>query len=103
MIQRTLARAPALSPASAPGQDRAIDAASLDSAHRLVAAVRAAAAVHRVTWEAMVPDSFVIDLRMESAEEDAYAAMAAEKAKLRRHICETYGISIRELASLAMA
>ena len=78
------------------------DIAVIEEAHRLVAAVRAAAAVHRVSWEALVPDSFVIDLGMEAAEEDAYAAMAAEKAKLRRHICETYGLSIRELASLAM-
>ena len=75
---------------------------NVSQAHRLVAHVRAAAAVHRVSWEALVPDSFVIDLRMERAEEDAYAAMAAEKAKLRQHICATYGLSIRELASLAM-
>jgi len=72
-------------------------------AHHLVAAVRAAAAVHRTTWEALVPDSFVIDLSMERAEEEAYVAMETEKAALRRHICETYGLSIRELASLAMA
>lgn len=81
------------------------DTCTLDpatEAHRLVARVRAAAAVHAVSWEALVPDSFVIDLAMEAAEEHAYAAMAAEKALLRRHICETYGLSIRELASLAM-
>lgn len=74
----------------------------IDEAHRLVARVRAAAALHAISWEALVPDSFVIDLGMERAEEHAYQAMAAEKAQLRRHICDTYGISIRELASLAM-
>ena len=73
-----------------------------DEAHRLVTAVRAAAAAHAASWEALVPDSFVIDLAHEQAEQTAYDAMAAEKAKLRRHICDTYGLSIRELASLAM-
>ncbi|WP_419808438.1 hypothetical protein [Sphingomonas sp.] len=68
----------------------------------LVAAVRRAAAAHNLTWEAMVPDAFTIDLRAEAAEEQAYLAMAGEKQRLRAHICTTYGISIRELASLAM-
>ena len=71
--------------------------------HALVADVRRAAAVHNATWEVLVPDSFHVDLRAEAAEDAAYATMAAEKARLREHICETYGISIRELSSLAMA
>lgn len=71
-------------------------------ARRLVANVRAAAAVHAASWEALVPDSFTIDLSWEQAEQDAYDAMAAEKAVLRAHICETYGLSVRELASLAV-
>lgn len=73
-----------------------------DEARVIVAAVRAAAAAHNGTWEALVPDQFTVDLTAEAAEERAYLAMAAEKARLRDHICETYGISIRELASLAM-
>lgn len=68
----------------------------------LVAAVRRAAMAHNATWEAMVPDHFTVNLRAEIAEEQAYVAMAAEKQRLRDHICATYGISIRELASLAM-
>ncbi|RVT93836.1 hypothetical protein [Sphingomonas crocodyli] len=68
----------------------------------LVAAVRAAAAAHRTTWEAMVPNHFEVNLDMEAAEEEAYAEMARAKAILRDHICKTYGISIRELSSLAM-
>jgi len=38
----------------------------------------------------------------EQAEEVTYAEMAKAKAALRQHICATYGLSIRELASLAM-
>ncbi|MDQ2878135.1 MAG: hypothetical protein M3R41_03540 [Pseudomonadota bacterium] len=70
--------------------------------HDLVSQVRAAAKAHNATWEALVPDRFQINLAAERAEEDAYAEMAAAKAELRAHICRTYGISIRELASLAM-
>lgn len=77
------------------------DPATTNEAHHLVAAVRAAAAVHRTTWEAMVPNTFQVNLAFEPAEEAAYAEMAAAKAALRRHICETYGLSARELASLA--
>lgn len=73
-----------------------------EDGHALVAAVRSAAAVHNVTWEALVPDRFTVNLLAETAEEQAYLAMAVEKQRLREHICETYGISIRELASLAM-
>lgn len=68
---------------------------------QLVAAVRAAAQAHGRTWEALVPDRFTVNLLAEAAEEQAYAEMAEVKAKLRDHICETYGISIRELSSLA--
>ena len=75
---------------------------TIEEAHRLVANVRAAAVVHAASWEALVPDRVTIDLSQEQAEQDAYDAMAAEKAVLRRHICDTYGLTIRELASLAM-
>ena len=67
----------------------------------LVAAVHAAAKVHNSTWEALVPDRFTVNLKAEAAEELAYAEMSAAKSALRDHICETYGISIRELSSLA--
>jgi hypothetical protein len=67
----------------------------------LVAAVRAAARRHNLTWEALVPDRFQIDFAHEEAEELAYAEMATAKSALRDHICETYGITIRELSSLA--
>ncbi|MFC3580265.1 hypothetical protein [Sphingomonas hylomeconis] len=70
--------------------------------HALVDAVRAAAQVHNSTWEMLVPDSFTVNLAAELAEERAYADMAVIKQQLRDHICATYGISIRELASLAM-
>lgn len=68
----------------------------------LVAAVRAAAAVHHSSWEALVPDAFTVNAAAEAQEEAAYAEMAAAKRRLRDHICRVYGISIRELASLAM-
>lgn len=68
----------------------------------IVAAVRRAAAAHNLTWEALVPDQFTVDLSAEAAEERAYLAMTREKERLRDHICATYGLSIRELASLAM-
>ncbi|WP_420142608.1 hypothetical protein [Sphingomonas sp.] len=67
----------------------------------LVAAVRAAAARHNLTWEALVPDSYRVDLAHEEAEELAYLEMEAEKGRLRDHICRTYGITYRELSSLA--
>jgi len=71
--------------------------------HDLVTAVRAAAAAHQTTWEALVPNHFEINLAAEDAEEIAYSGMARAKAALRDHICRTYGISIRELSSLAMS
>lgn len=67
----------------------------------LVEFVREAARRHNASWEALVPDRFSINLLAEDAEELAYRDMAEAKALLRNHICETYGISIRELASLA--
>lgn len=70
-------------------------------AKALVAAVRAAAAHHRTSWEALVPDQFTVDLLHEPAEEAAYAEMAEAKRQLRDHICATYGLSVRELISLA--
>lgn len=69
----------------------------------LVEDVRAAARAHNATWEALVPDHLTINLAAEAAEEAAYDEMAAAKARLRAHICEIYGITIRELASLAAA
>jgi hypothetical protein len=66
----------------------------------LVATVRDAARRHNMTWEALVPDALRVDFAHEEAEELAYAEMAAAKAALRDHICETYGISVRELTSL---
>jgi len=69
----------------------------------LVAAVREAARRHNLTWEALVPSHHHVDLAHEEAEERAYAEMAAAKAALRDHICTTYGITVRELASLAMS
>ena len=68
---------------------------------QLVDEVREAARHHNATWEAMVPTTFVINVDLEEAEEAAYADMAAAKRRLRTHICDTYGISYRELASLA--
>lgn len=70
--------------------------------HRLVDDVRAAARLHNLSWEALVPDAYTINLAAEAEEERAYAAMAEVKRRLRDHICQTYGISIRELSSLAM-
>ena len=68
----------------------------------LVAAVHAAARRHNLTWEALVPSHDYVDFAHEEAEERAYAELAAAKRALRDHLCDTYGITIRELASLAM-
>lgn len=68
----------------------------------LVGAVRTAAQQHEATWESLVPDAFTIDLTAEQAEEDAFQDMAVAKRALRDHICRTYGISARELCSLAI-
>jgi hypothetical protein len=67
----------------------------------LVEEVRKAARLHNTTWEALVPDAYRVDVAHEAAEELAYAEMAAAKRTLRDHICATYGITVRELASLA--
>jgi uncharacterized protein len=67
----------------------------------LAQAVRDAARRHNVTWEALVPDCLTINLAAEAAEEEAYAEMSEAKRALRDHICAIYGISVRELASLA--
>lgn len=74
----------------------------MEDGPRLVDAVRTAARAHSLSWEAMVPDQFTVNLAAEAAEEAAYREMAARKRALRDHICATYGISIRELTSLAM-
>lgn len=68
----------------------------------LVAAVREAARRHGATWDALVPSDFHVDMAHEDAEERAYAEMAAAKRALRDHICETYGLTIHELAGLIM-
>lgn len=68
---------------------------------KLVEAVRQAALKHAASWEALVPNAFQIDLSAEAAEEAAYAEMALAKRALRDHICVVYGISFRELSSLA--
>ena len=68
---------------------------------KLCEAVRQTARKHALTWEALVPSSLIVDFGHEAAEEAAYAEMAVAKAALRDHICATYGLSIRELASLA--
>lgn len=72
-----------------------------EDGRKLVEAVREAARHHNSTWEALVPDPFRVDFLHEEAEEAAYAEMARAKDALRDHICETYGISLRELSSLA--
>lgn len=68
----------------------------------LVAAVREAARKHSLTWDALVPSHSHVDFAHEEAEELAYVEMAKAKRALRDHICETYGITPRELAGLAM-
>jgi len=74
---------------------------AMDEARILVEDVRSAARAHSLTWEKMVPDAVTLNRAAEAAEEAAYADMAAAKARLRDHICATYGLTIRELASLA--
>ena len=73
----------------------------MDNGRDLVETVRAAARTHAVSWEALVPDRFEVNLAAEAGEEAAFAEMAAAKRRLRDHICDTYGVSIRELANLA--
>lgn len=71
-------------------------------AHALGAAVRDAARRHNLTWNVLVPDRFTVNHDAEAAEEIAYAEMVVAKRALRDHICVVYGISVDELASLAM-
>jgi len=66
-----------------------------------VEAVRKAAQAHATSWEALVPNALEINLDAEAAEEVAYEEMAVAKRALRDHICAIYGISFRELNSLA--
>jgi hypothetical protein len=77
------------------------DTDTVTEGHRLVARVRAAAVAHSKSWDELVPNRLEINFDAEVAEEAAYADMAGHKAALREHICATYGLSIRELASLA--
>ena len=72
------------------------------TARQLVEQVREAARHHNHSWEALVPDAFTVNHDAEEAEEQAYADMAAAKRALRDHICTVYGISARELSSLAL-
>jgi hypothetical protein len=76
--------------------------AEITDGRALVEGVREMARKHAITWEALVPNSFVVNADAEAAEEEAYAEMARAKAALRDHICEVYGISVRELGSLAI-
>lgn len=73
-----------------------------NDAHALVDAVREAARRHNLTWNVLVPDRFTVNHDAEALEEIAYAEMATAKRALRDHICAVYGISVDELASLAM-
>ena len=72
-----------------------------DEGQALVEAVRAAARAHGVSWQAMVPSSFVVNADAEADEDVAFAAMADAKRRLRAHVLATYGVSIGELANLA--
>ncbi|MDV3458998.1 hypothetical protein RZN05_18515 [Sphingomonas sp. HF-S4] len=72
----------------------------MEDAQDLVAAVRAAAARHRLAWGELVPSLHEINHDAEPAEEAAYAEMEAAKQRLRDHICDLYGISPAELCSL---
>lgn len=92
----------ASNPARHPRVDPVMIDVSTTEGRLRVADVRAAAAAHRSSWEALVPSHFEVNLDAEAAEEAAYSDMAEAKARLRDHICETYGISIKELSSLAM-
>jgi len=66
----------------------------------LVAAVRDAAARHRIAWGELVPAVDVVNHHAEDAEDAAWVEMEAAKQRLRDHICAHYGISPGELCSL---
>ena len=70
-------------------------------AERLVQQVRDAADRHGVAWGTLVPDARTYDASAEVLEETAFQEMAEAKSALRQHICDTYGISIAQLNSLA--
>ena len=72
----------------------------MEEGRRLVAAVREAAARHRVAWGELVPTFDEINRDAEAAEDVAYVEMEEAKQRLRDHICELYGISATELCSL---
>ncbi|MBW6523636.1 hypothetical protein KZ810_09025 [Sphingomonas sp. RHCKR47] len=74
----------------------------MEDGRALVDDVRDAARQHGLTWDAMVPDRFTVNRAAEADEERAYAEMAIAKRALRNHICATYGLTVDELASLAM-
>ncbi|ATE65563.1 hypothetical protein [Rhizorhabdus dicambivorans] len=75
---------------------------TIEEGRRLVDAMRDAARRHASHWEALVPDASTVNAAAEEAEETAYAEMALAKRALRDHICATYGITPRELSSLAI-
>jgi hypothetical protein len=68
----------------------------------LVTVVREAAEKHNVMWSMLVPSPDKVNDWAEPIEEAAFQELAAAKHELRQHICETYGISATELASLAI-
>ena len=68
----------------------------------LVTVVREAAKKHNVTWGMLVPAPDKVNDSAEPIEEAAFQELAAAKHELRQHICETYGISVTELANLAI-
>jgi hypothetical protein len=73
----------------------------MEEGRHLVAAVREAAARHRLAWGELVPTPHLVNHAAEDAEDAAYAEMEAAKQQLRDHICDFYGISAAELCSLA--
>jgi hypothetical protein len=72
----------------------------MEQGRELVAAVRAAAARHRIAWGELVPTADTVNCAAEAAEDMAYAEMEEAKQRLRDHICELDGISSAELCSL---
>ena len=68
----------------------------------LVTVVREAAKKHNVTWGMLVPAPDKVNDWAEPIEEAAFQELAVAKHELRQHICETYGISVTELANLAI-
>lgn len=75
--------------------------AVMEKGRELVAAVREAAARHRIAWGELVPTADVINHHAEDAEDAAWLEMEAAKQQLRDDICAQYGLSAAELCSLA--